>query len=878
MRRFFTIGAIKKTAAVLGMLGAIALTPAFAYAQTPPASDPNAAVAAACNNNSACTDPKVAFDVNKNPMLKLGGFKYAPGTKFDANKYPIASQTPDHGLCVVYFGQGVLQSGCINNGQFELNADVIGGAGPTGDAPTGVNTTDSNGGDTFKPTTAPPVTGCNYLVLTTWPECLLKGTAILLLGFTNTLLGIAGTLFNWVVVKTVFQFATFIGNAPGLLISWGIMRDLGNILILFGFILIGMGTILDIDKMPNKKMLPALIIFAILLNFSLFAAEAVIDISNVFSSVMYTQAGTDAACASGTTASDKDCAINNGIAGHIMQSTGLSTILSSDKPGDGAGIPTLLMLILFSLVGAAVLFAGAIMILIRAIVLSFLIILSPIGFAGFVVPQLNKTAKEWWDVLLRESFFAPVFLLLILMSLKIADGFSGVVAAVSATTAAVPPAAAAAAGAATAAAGTAGAAAASGAASLTDTLASGNTAAMGNIMVYFAVIGFLVASLIMAKKMGAMGSTFAVNSATRLAFGSTNLATQGTARFARFGIQRSGLGETRVGKFAVGALRPIERGALDFRRIPGMQQGLKAAGATKGIAPTDSYGTLTSAVSELNPLNSNSKRATAERKLQEQELADVRQRNSRSELRTNLQEMSKSPSAKLSEKSERFIASLSSKQLEEMPEIKKADKNLISALSPDQFEGLMKSDALSGVAKDSLSNARYGDVLARAPEEIRQMSNKDLQQLAKSDNALFQQLVETDTMGKGKLTDDQMDNLMKSDALTRSQKMYVRAQTPSGRIESAVSGGDHLTAQRLATPMSPKNKVKLSAGALSSPGVSATFTPSDLGKIQEEAKLNEPQRRDIKRLVVDNATHPNHAAVQTWLAGNPIAAAYWNAP
>ncbi len=65
-----------------------------------------------------------------------------------------------------------------------------------------------------------------------------------------------------------------------MLIAWGILRDIGNIVILFGFILMGVMMILDLESFNVRKALPRLLIFAVLLNFSLFASEAVVDVAN----------------------------------------------------------------------------------------------------------------------------------------------------------------------------------------------------------------------------------------------------------------------------------------------------------------------------------------------------------------------------------------------------------------------------------------------------------------------------------------------------------------------------------------------------------------------------------------------------------------------
>lgn len=378
----------------------------------------------------------------------------------------------------------------------------------------------------------------------------ISAAAAFILTFANLLLGIAGTLFNWVIVKTVFGFSALIGNSPGLLLAWGILRDIGNMLLLFGFIFIGLATILGLQTYTAKKALPKLIIFAILMNFSLFAAEAIIDVSNGFSSMLYTQANTDSCFTVGETVNagaggqtQEECAVNYGIAGHIMQSTGLSSIFSADNDVDIGRAPDAVFLVglaLFATIGAVVLFAASIMLVIRAVTLTFLMVTAPLGFAGLAIPPLQDAAKKWWHQLLHQSFFAPILLLMIFISLKITDSFSDNTG------------------------------------SLAGALTRQDSSVMGIIMVFFLVIGFLIASLIAAKKFGAMGAGFAVKTAGTLTAGGIGFAGRNTvgrsANFFDNTIRSSKFGQTSLGRRAATVTSLGAKSSFDPR-------GTKAASA-----------------------------------------------------------------------------------------------------------------------------------------------------------------------------------------------------------------------------------------------------------------------------------------------------------
>lgn len=407
-------------------------------------------------------------------------------------------------------------------------------------------------------------------------SCLVNTISYMILQFANLLLALAGSLFNWVIVKTVFQFATFLGNSPGVLIAWGVLRDIGNMLLLFGFIFIGLATILDLHTYAAKKALPRLIIFAVLMNFSLFAAEAVIDVSNVISVVMNTQASAGSECAYsadaqnvGTTVADSqaalkstdsnaNCFLNSGIASRLMHATGADSGLFSVPIGNTSSYENavgLLMLALFATVAAVVLFAGSIMLIVRAVTLTLLMIVAPLGFAGMAVPALNKMGMDWWNRLLHQAFFAPIFLLLIFVSLKISESFS-----------------------------------AAGSLSLAGAVQNLNPSAMGIILVFGLMIGFLIASLIAAKKFGAAGATFAVKAATGVTAGTMGWAGRNSAGWAgsRAGaaVQKR-YGDTWAGGIAARGLSKVGTRSFDFRASTGATAVAKAAGLDIGKVGKD---------------------------------------------------------------------------------------------------------------------------------------------------------------------------------------------------------------------------------------------------------------------------------------------------
>lgn len=402
------------------------------------------------------------------------------------------------------------------------------------------------------------------------PGLLFAGLAFLLLTLSSIVLGIAGVVFNWVVIRTVFQFAIYFGTSPGMIVAWGVLRDIANIALLFAFIFMGIATILNTQATEGftaKKALPSLIIFAVLLNFSLFATQGIIDVSNGLSSVFSSYAGADCATTNaGTSQTDASC-VNIGISSKILEAAGMHQIIPSGDQAIGALSKAweqpytystmLIMLSLMVTVTAVVLIAATIMLVIRVVVLSFLMVTSPIGFAGMAIPGLHKIAHDWWHKLINQAFFAPVYLLMIFISLKLVDTLQD------------------------------------GQATISDAIL-GNTAAAGAsmagnmqmVMVFMIVIGFMVAALMVAQKMGAYGASFATKTAGGIAFGAQGFVARRTvgrlSAHVATSIRKSDLGETNLGRFAAGVADRGANASFSSRNLVGGM--LKGTGVDFGSA------------------------------------------------------------------------------------------------------------------------------------------------------------------------------------------------------------------------------------------------------------------------------------------------------
>jgi hypothetical protein len=232
------------------------------------------------------------------------------------------------------------------------------------------------------------------------------------------LVGVAMVALNYAMYYTVLNMGSYVKGLAAVGVTWRILRDLGNIVLIFGFLAVGITTILNVSWYGVKKMLPLLLIVAIFLNFSLFISEAVIDVGNLFATQFYQQIN------NGTLPTPATLNNGQGISDKIMSQFGLAQIYGGVTKTPNAllkGQPwyTGFLAIILFLVMTFVLFSLAFILIARFVFLLFLIIVAPIGFAGLIVPKLDNTAKKWWAALFEQTITAPVLLLLLYIALAI---------------------------------------------------------------------------------------------------------------------------------------------------------------------------------------------------------------------------------------------------------------------------------------------------------------------------------------------------------------------------------------------------------------------------------------------------------------------------
>jgi len=305
-----------------------------------------------------------------------------------------------------------------------------------------------------------------------------------------------GDFFDYAVDNFVIGFGDkYINSGTGFVIDelWGIIRNIFNLTLIFGLVYIGFQMILGLNNSAQRS-IGYLVAAALLVNFSLFITKFVVDFSNQAATQIY-QAMVP-----------KD---GGTITTTFTNAMSLSGIMS--VPGGNYGtIPLgyIFGILLIFVVTAFVFAAGGIMLLLRYIGLNLYLVFSPLLFLGWVFPSMSGYSKKYWSGFLGKAFFAPAFIFMLYLSIRVINGYGTITGTNPAEIFNFNPG------------------------------AQPGITSLGTFSFFIMVIGFLLASLVVAQKMGATGATASIAVGQRLRKGAQGIVTGLGARATRGSIDR----------------------------------------------------------------------------------------------------------------------------------------------------------------------------------------------------------------------------------------------------------------------------------------------------------------------------------------------------
>lgn len=366
-------------------------------------------------------------------------------------------------------------------------------------------------------------------------------------GVFGTLVWLAGQLLNVAVETYTVGFANqFINMGLGFAVNnlWETVRDIFNLTFIFGLVYIGFKMILNTGDTNARRMLVHIILAALLVNFSLFFTKFVIDFSNIAA----------AQVAQGFYVQGQAVGQQYQVSDQFAHVLGISNIFKDDldsaqnlAQGKASGFTYIFFTMIMFIILAFVFLAGAILLMIRFVVLNLYMILSPIMFLGWVFPALASYSERYWSSFLSRAFFAPAYLLMLYFAFIVMQQYAGLINSEGSFREL-----------------------------FTGEAEAGLAGTFATTVPFFAMICiFLIAAVVVAQKMGGDLANFVISTSKKttgkVAFGIPALALQRTAgaganRLANR-MARSKFSGTTLGRASIQTTRSVADSSFDARRI-----------------------------------------------------------------------------------------------------------------------------------------------------------------------------------------------------------------------------------------------------------------------------------------------------------------------
>ena len=205
--------------------------------------------------------------------------------------------------------------------------------------------------------------------------------------------------FMWKAVSEMLNIPAreMFADSKGVFQAWDIVKNIANVMfiILFLIVIFSQLTGVGIDNYGIKRVLPKIIIAAILINLSYVICELAVDISNILGSGLQNMFASQA----GTIDLGKEAPAGSAVAGGIVDLALVGSgayLYTLFNPLGTIAIGIAVVSVIISIV-VAVAFLFLILVIRQAGVI-IMVVLAPAAIACYMLPNTEKLFKKWFDL------------------------------------------------------------------------------------------------------------------------------------------------------------------------------------------------------------------------------------------------------------------------------------------------------------------------------------------------------------------------------------------------------------------------------------------------------------------------------------------------
>jgi hypothetical protein len=241
--------------------------------------------------------------------------------------------------------------------------------------------------------------------------CSIQGIGWILCPVANAIAGMTDALFGAVTAFMQVAPLNLVPKDNPLYTAWSVMRTIANVafVVVFLIIIFSQLTSTGVSNYGVKKLLPRLVVGAILVNVSFYVCAVAVDLSNIlgvgvqqlFQSISLASSGASDPGTSATAWSDVTATVLAGV-GTVGAGIAIETFASGGLWGAIAALLPLVVSALFALVVAFL------VLLARQALIIMAIVISPLAFVAFLLPNTESLFKKWRDLFMSLLVLFPL--------------------------------------------------------------------------------------------------------------------------------------------------------------------------------------------------------------------------------------------------------------------------------------------------------------------------------------------------------------------------------------------------------------------------------------------------------------------------------------